>query len=119
MKASAIPLRLGHLHPALAALAVLLGPAGTASAQVPEGGHPPGVEGRSDGRELYTPPCVPTAARAATAEKGKIKFVICDDNVTVESVATTSDIIFSPGQPPRLPQRPRTTQLPTERRRIQ
>ena len=33
---------------------------------------------------------------AGTTERGKIKFVICDDNLTVESVATTSDIVFYP-----------------------
>ncbi|MCY4629444.1 MAG: hypothetical protein OXE75_00925, partial [bacterium] len=39
---------------------------------------------------------MPKAARAATAEAGKIKLVMCDDNVTVESVATPSEIIFYP-----------------------
>ncbi len=76
--------------------AALLVPAGAASAQDPDYVDPPGAEGRSDGRELLTPTCVPKAARAATAERGKIKFVMCDDNVTVESIATTSDIIFYP-----------------------
>ncbi|MCY4516111.1 MAG: hypothetical protein OXB99_02600, partial [Acidimicrobiaceae bacterium] len=80
----------------LALLAAVLVPAGTASAQFPQFADPPGAEGRTDGRELLTPTCVPKADRAATAEKGKIKVVMCDDNMTVESIATTSDIIFYP-----------------------
>ncbi len=50
----------------------------------------------SDGKELLLPPCVPDTARAATAEAGAIKFVLCPDHLQIESVATASDITFYP-----------------------
>ena len=58
----------------------------------------PGEEpqGTFVGKELYLPPCVPDAARAATAQAGVIKFVMCPDHLQVESVATSSDITFYP-----------------------
>ena len=42
------------------------------------------------------PPCAPDAASAPSAEAGTIKLVICDDNLTVGSVATAADITFYP-----------------------
>ena len=48
------------------------------------------------GNELLLPPCVPKPARAATAEAGVIKFVMCPDHLQIESVATSSDITFYP-----------------------
>ena len=53
-------------------------------------------QGRFVGNELYLPPCVPDAARAATPQAGAIKFVMCPDHLQVESVATSSDITFYP-----------------------
>ena len=52
------------------------------------------------GNELYLPPCVPDEARAATAEAGVIKFVMCPDHLQIESVATASDITFYPAFSP-------------------
>ncbi|WP_419847556.1 fibronectin type III domain-containing protein [Candidatus Poriferisocius sp.] len=58
-----------------------------------EGEEPQGV---FVGNELYLPPCVPDAARAATPEAGVVKFVMCPDHLQIESVATSSDITFYP-----------------------
>ena len=58
-----------------------------------EGEEPQGV---FVGNELLLPPCVPKAGRAATAEAGVVKFVMCPDHLQIESVATSSDITFYP-----------------------
>ncbi|WP_419847558.1 fibronectin type III domain-containing protein [Candidatus Poriferisocius sp.] len=58
-----------------------------------EGEEPQGV---FVGNELLLPPCVPDAGRAATAEAGVVKFVMCPDHLQIESVATSSDITFYP-----------------------
>ena len=62
-----------------------------------EGEEPQGV---FVGNELYLPPCVPDTARAATAQAGVIKFVMCPDHLQIESVATSSDITFYPAFSP-------------------
>ncbi|MCY4423853.1 MAG: fibronectin type III domain-containing protein [Acidimicrobiaceae bacterium] len=95
MTASAITRRLRHLCPALAALAVLaavLAP-GPAAAQGSQGSSQQSALG---GKELLLPPCVPDAARAATPQAGMIKFVMCPDHLTIESVAAPSDFTFYP-----------------------
>ena len=85
---------------ALLAASVAMVPVGPAAAQADGQGSQQSQATPTDGKELLLPQCVPDAARAATAEAGAIKFVLCPDHLQIESVATASDITFYPSFSP-------------------
>ena len=85
---------------ALLAASVAVPPVGPAAAQADGQSSQQSQATPTDGKELLLPPCVPDPARAATAEAGAIKFVLCPDHLTIESVATASDITFYPAFSP-------------------
>ena len=62
----------------------------------------PTTEESADGRELLMPPCRQDAEATPEPQppSGTIAFVLCDDDLTIESVATASGITFYPAFSP-------------------